>query len=333
MPRACVVIPTKNEASTIAEVIEDVRRGFQGTRYTEIVIVVTDDSVDDTRAIASRHGAVVVRGTGEGLGVAMYRGLKVAVQYAPDVIVSVDGDGQADASTEIRRFVEPIDSGRADMVLGSRFLDDESVKYDYRWINRFGTRVLSKMLRAQTGLKLTDSHGGIRAMIPEVAADLEVLGTQTYVQETIVDACEKGYRILEIPSVWKPRAHGTSRVVGSIPKYVFYTLPILILRSGQHIRWLYSAGILSAILGFAIFVGVLVQEGFTYKLGHRLPAILLVALCVTTGLQLFFFGFVLQLLKQIKRNVDRNSVEIRPIVSVSVSDSSATPRVQSRSRV
>jgi hypothetical protein len=150
-------------------------------------------------------------------------------------------------------------------------------------------------------------------MIPEVAMDLEILGTQTYVQESIVDAAETGYRIIEIPSVWKPREHGQSRVVGSIPKYVFYTLPILILRSGQHIRWLYSAGIVAVFLGFAMFFGILVQEGFTYKLGHRLPAILLVALSITTGLQLFFFGFVLQLLKQIKRNVDRSLGEVRTV--------------------
>jgi glycosyltransferase involved in cell wall biosynthesis len=317
--RACAVIPTKNEAETIAHVIAEVRRGFEGTCYDDVVVIITDDSSDDTRAIATAAGAVVVRGMGEGLGVAMYRGLKAAVQFDPDVIIAVDGDGQADAVVEIKRFLEPIESGRADFVLGSRFLEGELVKYHYRWINRLGTRILSRMLRAHTGIKLTDSHGGIRAMIPAVAADLEVLGTQTYVQETIVDAAEKGYRIVEIPSAWRPRMHGKSRVVGSIPKYVFYTLPILILRSGQHIRWLYSAGITSVFLGFAIFIGVLAEEGFTYKLGHRTPAMILIALCITTGLQLFFFGFVLQLLKQIKRNVDRGISDAQRAVPRSVS--------------
>jgi hypothetical protein len=107
------------------------------------------------------------------------------------------------------------------------------------------------------------------------------------------------------------REHGKSRVVGSIPRYVFYTLPILLLRSGQHIRLLYSGGLGLILLAFAFFLGLLVQEGFTYKLAHRLPALVLIALLITTGLQLFFFGFVLQLLQQIKRNIDRSPLNLR----------------------
>ena len=313
MPRAAVVIPTRNEEKSIAHVIDEVRGGFVGTRYNEVDIVLADDSSDRTRRIARDLGAVIVPGGGEGLGVAMYRGLKAAARLEPDVIVAVDGDGQADAGAEIKRFLAPIDADEADLVLGSRFRDSGLVKYPYRWINRLGTRVLSAFLRRQTGLPLTDSHGGIRAMRPEVASDLDLLGTQTYVQESILDAVEKGYRVTEIPSVWRKRQHGSSRVVGSIPKYVLYTLPILILRSGQHLRLLYSAGLLSILAGFLYFAIIVLQEGL-FNLGSRVPGLLLVALLVMSGLQLFFFGFVLQLLKQIKRNVDRNETLTRRIV-------------------
>ena len=324
MPRAAVVIPTRNEEQSIARVIAEIRSGFVGTRYNDIDIVLADDSSDRTRRVARELGAVVVPGGGEGLGVAMYRGLKAAAQLAPDVIVAVDGDGQADAAAEIRRFLAPIERDEADLVLGSRFLDHGLVKYPYRWINRFGTRVLSAFLRAQTGLPLTDSHGGIRAMRPEVAADLDLLGTQTYVQESILDAVEKGYRVTEIASVWRKREHGTSRVVGSIPKYILYTLPVLILRSGQHLRLLYSAGLLSIVAGILYFAIILVQEGLL-NIGSRVPGLLLVALLLMSGLQLFFFGFVLQLLKQIKRNVDRNESLTRRIVPPSQSVREAVP--------
>ncbi len=314
MPRAAVVIPTRNEEQSIARVIAEVRNGFAGTRYTQVDIVLADDSSDRTRRIARQLGAIVVPGGGEGLGVAMYRGLKAAAELGPDVIVAVDGDGQADAVTEIKRFLAPIESDEADFVIGSRFLDTGLVKYPYRWINRLGTRVLSAFLRAQTGLPLTDSHGGLRAMRPEVAADLDLLGTQTYVQESILDAVEKGYRVTEIPSVWRKREHGSSRVVGSIPKYILYTLPILILRSGQHLRLLYSAGLLSIVAGVLYFVVLLAQEGLL-GIGNRLSGLLLVALLVMSGMQLFFFGFVLQLLKQIKRNVDRNESSTRRLIA------------------
>ncbi len=313
MPRAAVVIPTRNEEQSIARVIAEIRSGFVGTRYNDIDIVLADDSSDRTRRVARALGAVVVPGGGEGLGVAMYRGLKAAARLSPDVIVAVDGDGQADAVAEIKRFLAPIERDEADLVLGSRFLDRGLVKYPYRWINRFGTRVLSAFLRAQTGLPLTDSHGGIRAMRPEVAADLDLLGTQTYVQESILDAVEKGYRVTEIASVWRKREHGSSRVVGSIPKYILYTLPVLILRSGQHLRLLYSAGLLSMVGGVLYFAIILAQAGLL-NIGSRVPGLLLVALLVMSGLQLFFFGFVLQLLKQIKRNVDRNESLTRRMI-------------------
>jgi glycosyltransferase involved in cell wall biosynthesis len=305
MPKACIVIPTFNEGRIILEVIEEIREGFKTTRYTEIVILVIDDSSDDTRDLATAAGAKVIRGEGEGLGAAMYKGLKSTLKYEPDVIMLVDGDGQADPANEIPRFLEPIDRGEADLVLGSRFLEKGLVHYNYPLVNRFGIIVLSRILRIQTGLPLTDSHGGIRAMVPSVVAELEMLGTHTYVQETIIDAAEKNYRIVEIPSTWRKREAGKSRVVRSITKYVFYTLPILVLRSGQHIRYLYSLGILCVLGGLAVFGGVMVQEGFKIALLHRMPALVLIALLVSTGLQLFFFGFILQLLKQMKKNVDR----------------------------
>lgn len=298
-----VVIPTKNEEATISDVIASVRNTLKEAGF-ESRIYVADDSHDATRRIASSSGTTIVRGSGEGLGTAMFRGLKAAVGDDVQVIVSIDGDGQTDVAGELLTFMTPVLDGKADLVLGSRFLQAGSVRYRYKWKNRIGTRVLVGMLRRRTGLPLTDSHGGIRAMTCDVVRDLEMIGTHTYVQETIIDAHEKGFRILELPSSWLPRKHGKSRVVRSIPSYVLYTLPVLLLRSGQHIRWLYSLGATSFISGLLFFLVILAQEGFTYALGNRLPGLTLVALLVTTGLQLFFFGFVLQLLKQINRRVD-----------------------------
>jgi glycosyltransferase involved in cell wall biosynthesis len=301
--RVVVVIPTKNEQATIAEVVRSTRSTLSRLGHDSSIIV-ADDSHDDTRSIAAAEGAAIIRGSGEGLGTAMFRGLKAAAIEEPDLILSIDGDGQADVALELGSFLAPIIDGSADLVLGSRFKESNLVSYEYRLKNRLGTRILVGMLRRRTGLPLTDSHGGIRAMKVEVARELEMIGTHTYVQETIIDAHEKGFRIVEIASRWLPRKHGKSRVVRSIPRYVLYTLPVLLLRSGQHIRWLYSLGAVSFLSGFLVFGVILAQEGFSYSLADRIPGLTLVALLVTTGLQLFFFGFILQLLKQIKRRVD-----------------------------
>jgi glycosyltransferase involved in cell wall biosynthesis len=307
MPRfkICVLVPTKNEAASIQAVVHSIQTALDPDRYERPTIIVVDDSTDETRRIAIEAGAKVLIGGGRGLGSAMYDGLKAASALDCDFIVSIDGDGQADMA-ELPRFLQPLENGSADLVLASRFQQEGLVKYHYRFINNFGTQVLTAMLRKFTGLPLTDSHGGIRAMRRSVAAELEMLGSHTYVQETIIDAAEKGFRIVELPSVWKPRLHGKSRVVSSIPKYVFYTLPILMLRSGQHIRLLYSSGIVLILLALMYFLVILGQAGFDIKnLGDRVPAFVWITLMISIGFQCFFFGLMLQLVKQMKYKVDR----------------------------
>jgi glycosyltransferase involved in cell wall biosynthesis len=311
--KVCVLVPTKNEAASIRDVIAAIKAAVDPAKYAPPRIIVVDDSTDQTRQIAIESGATVLIGGGRGLGSAMYDGLKSAAGTDCDFIVSIDGDGQADLS-ELQRFLAPLERGEADMVLASRFQNEGLVKYHYKFINNFGTRVLTAMLRRFTGLPLTDSHGGIRAMRRAVAAELEMLGSHTYVQETIIDAVEKGFRITELPSVWKPRLHGSSRVVGNIPKYVFYTLPILMLRSGQHIRLLYSGGIWLILIALAYFFVILASAGFDLKgMGDRVPAFVWITLMISIGVQAFFFGLMLQLIKEMKYKLDRVGRNVGPV--------------------
>ena len=304
MANICVVIPTKNEELTIKSIIRGLRREIEGLGHKVGAIIVTDDSRDSTRKIAKQEGGIVVNGGGKGLGLAMHKGLKTSLKYHPDIIVSVDGDGQSDLS-EIQKVIRPIIDDEADMVVGSRFQEKGLVKYDYHLVNRIGIFILVRILRMFTRMKLTDSHGGLRAMRPEVVEELEMIGTHTYVQETIIDATEKGFRLKEIPSVWGKREFGTSRVVGNIPLYMFYTLPVLILRSGHHIKSIYTLGIVFMFLSLLDFIIVGVQTGFNLGTMFERQSFHLIALLISIGLQLFSFGFILELITQIKYKVDR----------------------------
>tara|TARA_Y100000590_G_scaffold441385_1_gene567959 strand:- start:258 stop:1205 length:948 start_codon:yes stop_codon:yes gene_type:complete len=303
--KICVVLPTKNESDQIAKVIFDIFKLFKTLELSKPVILITDDSNDDTRKIAQEAGAEVINGGGKGLGFAMFQGLKHALKFNPKYILTCDSDGQTDIN-EIPNFLEPLENGEADLVIGSRFLKPNLIDYRYRWINRFGVMVLSKILRSFTGQKITDSHGGLRAMRYDVANELEMLGVHTYVQETIIDASEKGFIIKEIPSVWKKRKSGKSRVVGSIPTYVFYTLPILIIRSKQYIKWTYSIGIIFILAAVFYFAFISWQSSFEFKtMFSRLPSFVLIGVLIIAGIQLFFFGFIIQIIKNIKYSLDR----------------------------
>ena len=303
--KICVVLPTRNEASTIRDVVGELRAAFARHKLKEPIVILSDDSRDDTRAIARRMGVHVVIGGGRGLGYAMQRGLRAAIAMDPDVIVSMDADGQSDPG-EIMRYLDPIAKDEADMVVGSRFREPDLVKYDYKLLNRSGIRVLTWILRRLTGLPLTDSHGGLRAMRPEVVREFDLLGTHTYVQEAIIDAYEKGFRIVEVPSVWRKRVKGTSVVVKSIPKYIMYTLPILLVRSGLHVRWLYTGGFFLTFAAACYFGVVAWEENFHFKsMFSRLPAFVFIALMTIVGVQLFSLGFLAELTRNIKARVDR----------------------------
>lgn len=294
------VIPTKNEEQTIASIINTIRDICEQNKIAIYEIIITDDSHDGTRSIASKLGAQVVVGGGKGLGHAMLKGLKRAAHNNPDIIIAIDADGQVDLN-EIPIFIDEMKKHSADLVLGSRFIKPGLVEYKYPFINRLGTRVLSGILRNLTKLPLTDSHGGIRAMNTHVVGELELIGTHTYVQESIIDASENGFKVIEIPSRWLKREHGSSRVVFSIPKYVFYTLPVLILRSGIHIKYLFGIGIFLVLLALLDIFVVFFQTNFNLQELFDRQSFVLFFILLSTGANLFLFGTVLELITQIKR--------------------------------
>ncbi len=304
--KICAVLPTKNEEASIAAVIEGLRAEVKRLGHDLVGIIIADDSTDRTRRLAKALGATVIIGEGKGLGYAMWKGLKAALRCGPDIIISMDADGQSEVG-ELERFLKPVIDDEADLVLGSRFKTKGLISYPYRFKNRLGIRILVRLLRKFTKLPLTDSHGGLRAMAPEVAQELEMIGTHTYVQETIIDAKEKGFRIQEIGSAWHPRQAGSSRVVSSIPVYIFYTLPVLILRAGQHIKFLYPTGILFICLSFLDFCYVLWDTGFSFaEIIHR-QSFHLIFLLLSIGLNMFFMGFSLELINRIKSRLDKAS--------------------------
>ena len=105
-----VVIPTKNEESTIGEVIDAVKP------YCNEVIVVDGHSTDRTVQIAEQYGVRIVKDNKKGKGDGIRVGAD-AVRY--DIIVFIDADGSHDPN-DIPRLTEPIKRGEADLVIGSR---------------------------------------------------------------------------------------------------------------------------------------------------------------------------------------------------------------------
>jgi len=204
-------IPAYNEERTVASVI------LETEKYVDKIIVVDDGSEDKTAEIASRMGATVVsHKENKGYGAALMTGFSKALELGADVIVTLDADGQHDPSY-IPQLVKLIAEGKADVVIGSRFLGKAKMP-KYR---RLGVKAITKLSNIVTKLKVTDAQSGFRAYskraIKEILPMLNERGMGLSLQILNVIA-EKKFKVAEVPivinynveepSAKNPLAHG-----------------------------------------------------------------------------------------------------------------------------
>lgn len=156
-PRVVVVIPAYNEERFIGSVV------LQARQHAAAVLVVDDGSADATADVAAAAGATVIRQSPNGgKGTALGLGFRHALELQPDVVVTLDADGQHVAG-EIEQVAAPVLRGDADIVVGSRYLDDNSDVPGHRI---FGHRLFNFMTNRASGVPVTDSQSGFRAFSP-----------------------------------------------------------------------------------------------------------------------------------------------------------------------
>ena len=210
---------TKNEESTIQDVILKINSWLQSNSEINSSLAIVDDSVDRTCERASSQGVQVVKGQGRGLGHSYLLGLNWALKQNPEYILTLDGDGQVDL-VELSIFWKTAVEENMDLVLASRFLEKNKIGYIYPSCNRYGVAMLTWFMNFTSGVNITDSHGGIRLYSARAAKAIRLRGLHTYVQESILSIASSKFKIKEISSAWKPRSQGQSRVVRSRTKYM-----------------------------------------------------------------------------------------------------------------
>jgi glycosyltransferase involved in cell wall biosynthesis len=186
-----VVIPAFNEASTIADVVSNVRSACPN------VVVVDDASADKTRALALATGARVVRHpVNLGQGAALQTGIRCALGQGASYIATFDADGQHRTS-DVLTMLALLKQEQADVVLGSRFLGRAvDMPLSRRWLLRTAVAVS----RLTTGSKLTDAHNGLRVMTAEAASRLRIKHNRmAHASEIIGQIRELRLRVLEAP--------------------------------------------------------------------------------------------------------------------------------------
>lgn len=219
--KVIAVIPCLNEEKFIGDVVAE------AARHVDEVIVVDDGSSDNTSGAASAAGATVIRHsrTRQGAGAGTRTGFAAALEHGADIIVTLDGDGQHDAS-EIPGLVQPIADGEADIVIGSRFLREAKVAR-YR---KFGIDMITWAYNFGHREKIADAQSGYRSHSRKAVEAMQITypGFGFSIQ-TLVQARRQGLRIIERPvsciytdsgSTLNPVVHGVN-VMWSIVKIRF----------------------------------------------------------------------------------------------------------------
>ena len=216
MSRIAVVIPAKDEGATIGALLDGISE-VSVPGHDLHPIVVDDGSTDATAALARGRGAeVVVHPENRGLGAAVRTGLRAAVASGAVYVAYLDADLEY-APGDIPKLLEPVLSGRADYVLGSRFRGGVRGMRLYR---RIGNYAFTALLVLLTGKKITDGQTGMRAFSREAAGRAEIVHDYNYAQVLTLDLLGKGFRLEEVPIRYRVREHGESFIRWSYPAKV-----------------------------------------------------------------------------------------------------------------
>ncbi len=270
-----LVIPTKNEAKTICEVIRRAATVFDEMGLKGEILV-ADSSTDGTAEVAASCGARVIASKKPGYGNAYLAGFE---QARGDYIVLMDGDLTYDPR-EIKEILPLLMSGSYDMVMGSR-LKGKILPGAMPPLHRYiGNPFLTWLLNSLFSAGISDAHCGLRAITKTALQKLNIrTGGMEFASEMVIEASRKGLRIAEVPITYYPR-EGESKLSSFSDGWRHLRFMMLY----RPVPFLLLPGIAALMLGLALAAGVYLQGG------SRMHSLILGSLLLLIGYQMLLAG-------------------------------------------
>jgi len=210
--RLSVVIPAYNEEATIEEIVRTVRSvRIEGVSLE--IVVVDDGSKDRTGDICRSLSAVIdiyERQENQGKGAALRRGIACATG---DIVLIQDADLEYSPS-DYPRLLAPILSGKADVVIGSRFAGSDAHRVVYFW-HMVGNRFLTLLSNFMTDLNLTDMECGYKVFRADIIKSLALTENSFgFEPEVVAKVAKKKCRIYEVGISYHGRTYAEGKKIG-----------------------------------------------------------------------------------------------------------------------
>jgi glycosyltransferase involved in cell wall biosynthesis len=287
--KVIVVIPCYNEEKTIQKVVGDFRKELPQAR----VLVVDNNSTDQTRTKALAAGAEVVFEKKQGKGHAVQRSLE---EFREDIFVLVDGDDTYQAS-DVHRLIELIVKDVADMAVGDRMtLTNRDAFSTSHW---FGNKFLNIALNMFFYTHLNDMQSGLRVMNKRFMNSTALLaGGFSIEPELTIQAVEKGMIVKELPISLHARPDGSHSKINAVRDgtIALYTL-VSLFRDYKPLQFF------TTLLGFCFVVGVILgwygtKEYFETGIVTRVPSLIVSGFFFIAGLISGIAGLILSSIKR-----------------------------------
>lgn len=284
--RTAVIIPCFNEEAAIGQVISDFKRELPDAN----IYVFDNNSVDRTAEIARMAGATVAFEWRQGKG----NVVKTMFQEVDaDIYIMVDGDATYPAH-KVHDLLHPILSCKADMVVGSRLLDETS---DMNGLNRLGNHLFLLAINLIFHARLTDVLSGYRVMTREFIRGICLLSRGFEIEtELTIQALTCDMRVVEVPVRLSKRPPGGESKIKIMSDGVKICFTILdLFRTYKPLTVFGGAGALMILIGWIFGLSVILEYLDT-GLVPRFPTAILAASLVLSGLLSLSVGLILNTL-------------------------------------
>lgn len=218
--RILLIIPAYNEGKNIENLISKINSECDSAVD---ILIINDCSTDDTQSICNDISALTINlPCNLGIGGAVQTGYKYARLHDYDIAIQVDGDGQHKPEY-IMDLVRHITEEKADMVIGSRFINKEG--FQSTFMRRVGIAYFTYLLKFLSKRVITDPTSGFRACNKKVINEFSKRYPVDYPEpESIMYLLRNGYRIKEVPVIMQERKEGKSSITTF--KSLYYMLKV-----------------------------------------------------------------------------------------------------------